>query len=154
PSAGDGRVPPIHSGSERSQTMNKNAYTSIRLVKGEVNLYDFGEVKLHAYKTNDPIQDEVFILEKAGKAVVIESPCFADNIQELTEYLKDMEVAGMLVAYHGAGASFLPDVPKYATANAVEYSANGGGKALVEGFAQAVGSAFDRSIHKVTQVIG
>lgn len=134
--------------------MNKNAYTSIRLVKGEVNLYDFGEVKLHAYKTNDPIQDEVFILEKAGKAVVIESPCFADNIQELTECLKDMEVAGMLVAYHGAGASFLPDVPKYATANAVEYSANGGGKALVEGFAQAFGSAFDRSIHKVTQVIG
>ena len=43
--------------------------------------------------------------------------------------MKDMEVKGMLVAYHGAGAAFLPDVPKYTTQNAVDYSENGGGKA-------------------------
>ena len=29
-----------------------------------------------------------------------------------------MEVEGMLVAYHGAGATFLPNVPKFATQNA------------------------------------
>lgn len=134
--------------------MNKNTYTKVALAKGEVGVYDFGEVKLHAYKTNDLIDDEVFIVEKNGKAVVIESPCFFDNISELTGYLKDIEVEGILVAYHGAGATFLPDVPKYATQNAVEYSENGGGKALINNFTNAFGESFDKSVHEITNVIG
>ena len=86
--------------------MNKNTFKKVNLTKGEMNVYDFGAVKLHAYKTNDFIDDEVFIIEKDGKAVVIESPCFFDNSKELEEYLNDVEVEGILVAYHGAGAEF------------------------------------------------
>ena len=134
--------------------MNKNTFNKVKLAKGEVGVYDFGAVKLHAYKTNDLIDDEVFIVEKNGKAVVIESPCFHDNISELTAYLKDMTVEGILVAYHGAGATFLPDVPKYATENAVEYSANGGGKALITNFTAAFGASFDNTVHNITNVIG
>jgi len=134
--------------------MDKNTFKTVRLAKGEMNVYDFGGIKLHAYKTNDFIDNEVFVVEKAGKAVIIESPCFFDNIAELTEYLGGMKVEGILVAYHGAGATFLPDVPKYATANAVEYSANGGGKALIDKFTGAFGDIFDKSVHKVTNVIG
>lgn len=133
--------------------MNKNTFTTVKLAKGEMNIYDFGGIKLHAYKTNDFIDDEVFIVEKNGKAVVIESPCFFDNNKELAEYLKDVEVAGMLVAYHGAGAAFLPDVPKYATQNAKDYSANGGGKALIDNFTGAFGEIFDSSVHAITNVI-
>lgn len=133
--------------------MNKNTFTSVKLAKGEVNVYDFGVIKLHAYKTNDFIDDEVFVVEKNGKAVIIESPCFFDNNKELEEYLKDVEVEGMLIAYHGAGATFLPDVPKYATQNAADYSANGGGKALVDKFTGAFGEIFDSSIHKITNII-
>lgn len=133
--------------------MNKNTYKTVKLAKGEMNVYDFGNIKLHAYKTNDFIDDEVFIVEKNGKAVVIESPCFFDNNKELEEYLKDIEVEGILVAYHGAGASFLPDVPKYATLNAKAYSENGGGKALIDNFTAAFGEIFDNSVHKITNVI-
>lgn len=133
--------------------MNKNTFTTVKLAKGEMNVYDFGGIKLHAYKTNDFIDDEVFIIEKNGKAVVIESPCFFDNNKELEDYLKDIKVAGMLVAYHGAGAAFLPNVPKYATQNAVEYSENGGGKALIDNFTAAFGEIFDPSVHKITDVI-
>ena len=134
--------------------MNKNTFTTVKLEKGEMNIYDFGGIKLHAYKTNDFIDDEVFIVEKNGKAVIIESPCFFDNSKELTEYLKDIEVEGMLIAYHGAGATFLPEAPKYATQNAIDYSENGGGKALIENFTGAFGEIFDNSIHKITNVIG
>lgn len=133
--------------------MNKNTFTAVKLAKGEMNVYDFGTVKLHAYKTNDFIDNEVFIVEKNGKAVIIESPCFFDNISELEEYLKDTEVCGMLIAYHGAGASFLPGVPRYATKNAVEYSENGGGKALINNFTAAFGQAFDKSVHQITDII-
>ena len=134
--------------------MNKNTFTTVKLEKGEMNIYDFGGIKLHAYKTNDFIDDEVFIVEKNGKAVIIESPCFFHNNKELAEYLKDIEVEGMLIAYHGAGATFLPEAPKYATQNAIDYSENGGGKALIENFTGAFGEIFDNSIHKITNVIG
>ena len=44
--------------------MKKTNYTQIKLNKGEIALYNFANIKLHAYKTNDPIDDEVFIIEK------------------------------------------------------------------------------------------
>ena len=134
--------------------MNKNTFATVKLEKGEMNIYDFGNIKLHAYKTNDFIDDEVFIIEKNGKAVIIESPCFFDNNNELEQYLNDVEVEGMLIAYHGAGGTFLPNVPKYATQNAVEYSENGGGKNLINNFTGAFGEIFDNAVHKITDVIG
>ncbi|MGM9596937.1 MAG: hypothetical protein ACI3XO_03900 [Eubacteriales bacterium] len=133
--------------------MNNNTFTKIKLAKGEVSVYDFGNIRLHAYKTNDYIDDEVFIIEKNGKSVIIESPCFFGNIDELTKYLSDTEVEGIFVAYHGAGATFFPGAPKYATENAVEYSANGGGKALINKFACAFGAEFDSSVHNITNLI-
>lgn len=133
--------------------MNKNTFITVKLEKGEMNIYDSGTVKLHAYKTNDLIDDEVFIVEKNGKAVVIESPCFFDNNRELSDYLKNLKVEGILIAYHGAGATFLPEVPKYATQNAVSYSENGGGKALISNFKNAFGEIFDNSVHKITNII-
>ena len=99
--------------------MNKHNFTTVKLSQGEMHIYDFGAVKLHAYQTGDPLSDEVFLLEKAGRFVVLESPCFVDSIAALSGYLEGKTVAGMLVSYHGAGASFLCSVPKYATANAV-----------------------------------
>lgn len=133
--------------------MNKNTFTTVKLSKGEMHVYDFGAVKLHAYKTNDFIDNEVFILEKNGRAVIIESPCFFDNIKELEQYLENIQVEGMLIAYHGAGAAFMPEVPKYATQNAAEYSLKGGGKALIDNFTNTFGESFDGSVHNITDII-
>lgn len=58
-----------------------------------------------------------------------------------------------MIAYHGAGASFLPDVPKYATQNAIDYFVNGGGQALVDNFTNAFGEIFDNAIHKIPTVM-
>lgn len=135
--------------------MNKNTFKTVKLEKGEMNIYDFGGIKLHAYKTNDFINDEVFIVEKDGKAVIIEAPCFFDNIKELTDYLSNnsLQTAGLLLAYHMAGATFMPNVPVYATANADEYGHNGGGAGLISNFTNAFGDAFDSSIFTVTNTI-
>lgn len=87
--------------------MNKKGFTTVQLAQGEMHIYDFGGVKLHAYQTGDPLADEVFLVEKAGKFVAIESPFFSDSVTELNEYLAGRDVAGVLVAYRGAGAAFL-----------------------------------------------
>lgn len=133
--------------------MNKNIFEKVSLKKGEVSVYDFGKIRLHAYKTKDFIDNEVFIVEKDGKAVVIESPCFFDNNTELEKYLADLEICGILTAYHMAGGSFLPEVKKYATKNADEYGHSGGGKALIDNFTGAFGEIFDNSIHTVTDYL-
>jgi len=135
--------------------MNKNTFKKEKLTKGEMRIYDFGQIKLHAYQTNDFIDNEVFIVERNGKAVLIESPCFFDNNQELEIYLKDkgLAVFGMLLAYHMAGGTFLPTAKKFSTQNAEEYGHRGGGKALINNFAGAFGEIFDQSIHTVTDYL-
>ena len=133
--------------------MNKTNYTTVTLEKGEMHVYDFGAVKLHAYRTDDFISDEVFIVEKNGKSVIIESPCFFDNNAALEKYVKDMNVVGMLIAYHDAGGSFLPNVKKYATQNAKDYGETGGGKALIDNFTGVFGEIFDKKLHTITDII-
>ena len=133
--------------------MNKKDFTTVRLARGEMHIYDCGDVKLHAYQTGDPLADEVFLVEKEGRFVAVESPCFTGSVTALNEYLAGRDVAGVLVAYHGAGAAFLPDVPKYATVNAAEYVRQGGGKALIDQFAATFGSAFDNSIHPISHIL-
>ncbi|MGN1318094.1 MAG: hypothetical protein ACI4VF_03695, partial [Lachnospirales bacterium] len=104
-------------------------------------------------KTCDFIDDEVFIIEKNKKAVIIESPCFYDNNKELENYIKNLKISGIFIAYHGAGGTFLKDSPKYATKNAKEYNENGGGKDLINKFTNAFGEIFDNSIHKINNII-
>lgn len=135
--------------------MKKNNCSMVALGKGEMNVYDFGAVQLHAYKTNDFIDDEVFIVVKNGQGVCIELPCFFDNIAELTSYLEDnkIKLAAKLVAYHGAGATFMPNVSNYGTKSSDEYNTSGGGAALVKKFTGAFDAAFDSKIAKADKII-
>lgn len=127
----------------------------VNLEKGYVLTYDFGELKVYNYNTADYIDDQVILLEKNNKLVIIESPAFYDNNQELENYIKSLNVTveGILLSYHMGGGTFLKGAKKYATYNADDYGHNGGGKALVDNFAKTFGSSFDASIHNVTDYI-
>ncbi len=135
--------------------MLKNNFKNIDLGKGTVHLYDFGAVKLHAYKTNDFLSDECFVLQKNNKCVVIESPCFLDNNKEFEQYILDLNcsIEGVLLSYHMAGGTFLEKAKKYANKTADEYGHNGGGKALIDNFTKQFGDNFDSKIHTVTNYI-
>ena len=113
--------------------MNKTADRTVALDKGRVDVYTKNGVTLYAYQTRDLIDNEVFVLAKKGRGVVIELPCFFDNIRELTDFLKSegVTVEAKFVAYHAAGASFLPEVPAYGTESSVAYNTTGGGAGLV-----------------------
>ncbi len=127
----------------------------VNLEKGYVLVYDFGSIKVHNYNTADYIDDQVILLEKNNKLVVIESPAFYDNNKELESYIAslDSKLDGVLLSYHMGGGTFLKEAKKYATHNAFEYGHNGGGKALVDNFTKAFGQVFDNNIHSVTDYI-
>ncbi|MDO4838051.1 MAG: hypothetical protein Q4B32_06620 [Clostridia bacterium] len=130
--------------------MKKTASRTVQLNRGRMEVYPKGDVTLYAYQTCDPLADEVFVAAKQGRGVVIELPCFYDNIRELTDFLasEGVKVEAKLSAYHGAGASFLPGVPVYGTTSSAKYNSVGGGAALVSGFAKAFGDAFDAGLCK------
>lgn len=132
--------------------MSVKPYEEISLTHGKVRIFDFSNIRLHACQTGDPLEDECFILEKNSKGIVIESPCFKNNIDELTAYIKGLglTIEGVLLSYHMAGGSFLPDVRKVTTRHAEQYGRQGGGKALIGQFASVFGSDFDPTIHDVT----
>ena len=135
--------------------MNKTADRTVALDKGRVDVYTKNGVTLYAYQTRDLIDNEVFVLAKKGRGVVIELPCFFDNIRELTDFLKSegVTVEAKFVAYHTAGASFLPEVPAYGTASSIAYNSTGGGAALVANFHKAFGGSFDESLCTVDHVL-
>ncbi len=127
----------------------------IGLGKGYVLVYDFGNVKVHNYNTSDYIEDQVILLEKNKKLVIIESTAFYDNNKELENYIESLgvKIEGILISYHMAGGTFLKDVKKYATHNADKYGHMGGGKTLIDNFASTFGEIFDKNIHNVTDYI-
>jgi hypothetical protein len=139
----------------RESIMKKNEFTVINLGKGEINQYRGDSLNLLVYKTRDPLSNITLILEKEKHALVIEPPCFATNLSELEQYLRSqgLKVEGMVMAYHMTGANLIKEAKRYSTRNAVEFGTKGPGKAMVDQFAGAFGSAFDPSINQVTDYI-
>ena len=45
--------------------MGKRDCKTVQLSKGTMDVYDFGAIKLHAFKTNDPMSDECFLISSA-----------------------------------------------------------------------------------------
>lgn len=134
--------------------MKKNDFTKINLAKGAILLYDFKKARLHAYQTNDPTNDYILLVEKAGIGVVIETPCFHDNRMEFENYIaaNSIDVLAVLSSYHITGREFLAGVRRYATPNVSAYRAGHGG-AIIEQFAAMHGPKFDKSIIEITDYI-
>lgn len=128
--------------------------------KGSFSVMNFGEINLHVCHTKDMMNDYVLILEKAGKAVMIESPAFWDNFEELRTYLSDhnLKVDAILPSYHPLGASFietkdLANMDVYFTQHVLDYWENGFGAVMKAGIPQAFGDKIDASFYKPTVML-
>jgi hypothetical protein len=135
--------------------MKKNECTIVKLGKGEINQYRGNGLNLLIYQTHDPMNDITLILEKEGRVLVAEPPCFTANLSELENYLRfrGFRVEGLLMAYHMTGANFIKEAKRYSTRNAEEFGTRGPGKTMVEKFAGTFGSAFDPALNQVTDYI-
>lgn len=149
----------VFSSCENTKTTEQQK-TSVQLEKGTVQIFDFGKVKLHAYQTNDVMTNYVLILEKAGKAVMIESPAFWDNFNELRAYLVDnnLKIDAILPSYHPLGATFietkyLSDMDVYFTQHVLDYWETGFGAVMKEGIPKVFGDKVDPSFYKPTVML-
>lgn len=136
-----------------AETMKNTA--EIQLELGKVVIYDFGNIRLHAYLSNDALYDVCYLVEKGDAVVLIESGAFDANVAEWDQYIQSLgkTVAGQLMAYHPNGADHY-DAEVYATENAVKNWGEGGSiRALTDGFVVSFGDAVAEEIPAQTNII-
>lgn len=122
------------------------APTVTELDQGAVQVYDFGENRLHAYLSGDALGDVCYAVESPEGIVLIESTAFAAPNAAWKSYVDELgkPVAGKLMAFHPNGSdAYSADAP-YATENALTNWGEGGSiRALTDGFAVTFGDAVD-----------
>lgn len=146
----------------REESMRKFevSNTTVQLEKGVMWIYNFDDIKLHAYETKDAFGTFVFILEKNGNAVLLESPPCKDNYSELIDYITGLghQRIDLIVSYHPIGAQFIQtDQLKfthvYSMKEAVEHYATGAGAPSLIGLKQKFGDVFDETIYQPTVLL-
>jgi len=118
--------------------------TEITLDEGVVQVYDFGENKLHAYVSGDGLGDTCYAVESAEGIVLIESTAFVANNAAWKAYVEGLgkPVAGKLMAYHPNGSDAYSEDAPYATENALANWGEGGAiRALTDSFVAGFGDA-------------
>lgn len=125
-----------------------------QLGNGKVIVYDFGNVKLHTYITNDALSDTAYLIEADKEFIGIETPAFYDDLKAYSSYIKQSgkPLNHLFLAYHTA----LPENYTgrvYATENYVKSVTKGSIKGLLDNFKNIFGDSFNTSIPKVTNII-
>lgn len=73
--------------------------------KGNFEVYDFSNYKLHVYYTYDALGDASYIVEGKDALVTMEQPLFKDNVAEFDTYLSQLgkPVEKRITNYHVGG---------------------------------------------------
>ena len=120
-----------------------------------MEVYNFGEIKLHAYQTNDLMYDESYILENKDNVLLVEFPAFYDNLEEFETYVKGLgkNIVGKVFSDHPNGGTILKDVKGYASEGTIKSMKEGTIHNLVTGFETSFGGTFAKEYHEITDVL-
>lgn len=128
----------------------------INFEKGFIEVYNFGEIKLHAYQTNDLMNDECYILENDENVLLIELPPFHSNADEFVKYVKGLNknIVGKVFSDHpNGGVSLFNDVKNYASQGTINSMTSGTIRHLNDGFIPSFGADFDEKLPKITEIL-
>lgn len=116
----------------------------VPLAAGVMTVFDYGDVKLHAYATGDALADEAYIVEGADALVGIELPSFTANLEAWKSYISGLNkpMKDLFVSAHPAGASYAEGMTIYGTEAAKKAIAGGSTAAVTEGLHKAFGDEF------------
>lgn len=129
--------------------------SKINLKKGFIEIYNFGEIKLHSYQTNDLMYDESYILENENNILLVEFPAFYDNLDEFEEYVKSLgkTIIGKVFSDHPNGGTIFKNIKGYASEGTIKSMKEGTINNLVTGFETAFGGTFSKEYHEITDIL-
>lgn len=116
----------------------------ITLKSGSVNVYDYGDVKLHAYFTNDPLADVAYFVEGKEALAGIELPAFTAGLDTWKDYVQSLgkPMNDIFIVCHPAGASYIKGMNVYGTEGAQKSIVSGSTGATTQGLFAAFGADF------------
>ena len=120
-----------------------------------MEVFDFGEIKLHGYQTNDVMNDECYILENKDNLLLVEFPVFKDDLEEFKNYVESLgkNIVGKVFSDHPNGGTYFKEVPAYASEGTIKSMKEGTINALVTGFIQTFAEDFVADYHEITNVL-
>lgn len=129
--------------------------SKMNLEKGFIDIYNFGDIKLHCYQTNDLMNDESYILENNENVLLVEFPAFYDNLEEFEKYVKGLKknIVGKVFSDHPNGGTILKDIKGYASEGTIKSMKEGTIHNLVIGFEKSFNGAFAKEFHEITDVL-
>lgn len=129
---------------ETASSVSEPKISTGKISTGNVTVYDYGNIKLHAYATGDALGDEAYILENETELVGIELPSFTENLDSWQEYIKELNkpMENIFVSSHATGESYLDGVNVYATEKAKESIESGSVFATTQGLYETFGDDF------------
>ncbi|MCR5177069.1 MAG: hypothetical protein K6C05_09510 [Anaerovibrio sp.] len=149
-------LPQVHTPSVAIAATVQSTVSHQKLALGEVTIYNYGGIKLHAINTKDVLADECYVLESKDGLVLLESSAFKANVQEINDYIKSLNkpLEGIFLSYHSNGYNAYGNAPIYATESAVaSWGDNGGVKVLTDNFVQVFGDAVDTNLPQQATIV-
>lgn len=135
-----------------SNSMEAN---KMKLGNGAVQIYDFGNLRLHAWQTGDLMSDECFILETPQNIVALEAPPFYFDMGTWKKYVNNLNkpFTDILFSAHIASDDWYGKAKTHATNVTAKSMRSGGLKALVDHLGQAFGKDFCTTIPTVDLIL-
>lgn len=127
----------------------------VKLGNGNVQIYDFGNLRLHAWQTGDAMQDECFILETPQNIVALEAPPFYSDMEVWKKYVDSLNkpLTDILFSAHIASNDWYGKAKTHATEATSQSMRSGGLKALVEYLGKNFGKDFATTIPAVDAIL-
>lgn len=124
--------------------LNYSAITKVALEAGNFTIYDYGKIKLHAYATEDALDDEAFIIEGPDTLVGIELPSFTKNLDAWKNYISTLNkpMKDIFLSNHVTGASYIKGMTVYGTQGTKEAVTKGATFATTQGLHKIFGDDF------------
>lgn len=126
--------------------------TAMAQTKGNFEVHDLGNFRLHVYYTNDALGDASYIIEGEDALVTMEQPLFKDNVAEFDSYLSGLgkPVEKRITDYHVGGTGNHDVVMVQGMPEFTGGEIYGG---MMKGFAQTFGDALtDMPTGRTTEV--
>lgn len=133
---------------ESTQSTNSSIATpnisETTLESGTITVYDYGDIKLHAYATGDALGDEAFIVESDDSLVGIELPSFTDGLDAWKSYVDSLDkpMNDIFIDAHATGASYVEGMNVYGTQAAKDAISNGSTFSTTQGLLETFGDDF------------
>ncbi len=132
--------------------------TETTLETGEkIQIYDFGNLKIHAVATGDLLGDEYYIVESESSLVGIEMPSFTTNLDSWKSYIENIgkPMKDVFISNHATGASYVGGMKIYGTQGAAEAISTGSTYNTTQSLAETFGTDFHggEDIIHITDII-